>query len=39
MMEKRIKEVRTVRIAYISLVGSLSLLYTNFSLIIRKIIS
>ena len=39
MMEKRIKEVRAVRIAYISLVGSLSLLYTNFSLIIGKIIS
>ena len=35
-MENRKKEVYAVRIAYISLVGSLSVLYTNFSLIIGK---
>ena len=39
MMEKRKKGVRVVGIAYLSLVGSLFVLHSNFSLIIRKIIS
>ena len=37
-MENRKKGVSAIGIAYISLVGSLSVLYSNLSLIIEKII-
>ena len=38
-MEKRRKRISAVGVAYLSLGGSVSVLYSNFSLILEKIIS